>query len=86
MWCLGRYLPLLIGSFIPEQDEKWVLYIQLLEIVDIVFSPVINAQFAAYLQELINDHHENFVRLYPHASVIPKMHYLIHYPRTMLRY
>ena len=23
MWCLGRYLPLLIGDLIPDDDEHW---------------------------------------------------------------
>ena len=23
MWCLGRFLPLMMGSHIPRDDEKW---------------------------------------------------------------
>jgi hypothetical protein len=85
MWCLGRFLPLIIGANIPPEDEKWNLYITLLEIVDIILSPGITVDKASFLRDVIEDHHYRFVQLYPDASVIPKMHYIIHYPRTMLR-
>jgi hypothetical protein len=86
MWCLGRLLPMIIGSYVPAQDEKWNLFITLLEINDIIFSDVITVNKALFLQDLIENHHTQFVQLYPNASVIPKMHYILHYPRTMLRY
>lgn len=86
MWCLGRYLPLMIGTHIPPDDEKWQLYLLLLDIVDIIFAEVTTADKAVYLSNLIADHHSRFVQLYPHCSVIPKMHYILHYPRTMARY
>lgn len=85
MWCLGRFLPLMIGSYIPAGDENWSLFLILLEIVDIVFAEVTTTAKAAYLRDLITDHHCRFVQLYPNCSVIPKMHYILHYPRTMVR-
>ena len=51
-----------------------------------IFSPVTNANQAAYLALVIEEHHNEFRALYPNCSIIPKMHYLIHYPRTMTRY
>ena len=42
MWCLALYLPLLIGTCVPEDDEYWNLLCLLLQIVRIVFSPTIN--------------------------------------------
>ena len=39
MWLLGRILPLVIGECIPEDDERWMLYLQMMDIVDILFSP-----------------------------------------------
>ena len=76
---------MLVGAHVSRKDEKWQLYITLLEIVDVVFSPAIKANKAAFLKDLIEDHHIRFVQLYPGASVILKMH-MIHYRRTMLRY
>jgi hypothetical protein len=49
MWCLGLFLPLLIGEFIAEDDEHWSAYCTLLEIVHIVFSPLISKQQIPYL-------------------------------------
>ena len=77
---------MLVGAHVPREDEKWQLYITLLEIVDVVFSSAITANKAAFLKDLIEENHTRFVQLYPGASVIPKMHYMIHYPRTMLKY
>ena len=33
-----------------------------------------------YLRVLIEEHHTLFRRLYPEASILPKMHYMLHYP------
>ena len=78
MWCLARNLPLLIGGLIPEDDEHWGLFCDLLEIMRIIFAPTVNANQGAYLQVLIQNHHEKFKELYPDCSITPKMHYMIH--------
>jgi len=36
---MGHILPLIIGDFIPEDDEYWKLFVQMMDIVDILFSP-----------------------------------------------
>lgn len=84
MWLLGRILPIIIGDFVPDDDEKWLNYLQIMEIVDRLFSPQISQDSASYLAILISDHHNEFVRLYPNESVIPKMHSMIHMPRLIL--
>ena len=86
MWCLAINLPLLIGGLIPEDDEHWGLFCDLLEIMRIIFAPTVNANQVAYLQVLIQNHHEKFKELYPDCSITPKMHYMVHMPRTILRY
>lgn len=85
MWCLGRFLPLMIGNLIPQEDERWQLFNMLLEINDIVFSPIVSEDSIGVLEGLIEEHHETFLALYPGRSVIPKMHYMVHYPSQMLR-
>ncbi|KAK3731628.1 hypothetical protein QZH41_015892 [Actinostola sp. cb2023] len=85
MWCLARYLPLLIGAKVPPTDEKWVLFLKMLDITDMIFAPVTSANQSANLSLLIEEHHEEFKNLYPNCSIIPKLHYIIHYPRTMTR-
>lgn len=84
MWLLGRILPLVIGDLIPSDSEHWGNYLLMMEIVDILFSPHVNEDNAAYLVALISDHHEKFSELYPDKSIIPKMHFMVHMPRLML--
>lgn len=57
----------------------------LLEIVDIVFSPIASEESVGILQGLIEEHHEIFINLYPGRSVTPKMHYMIHFPTQILQ-
>lgn len=86
MWCLAIHLPLIIGDLIPADNAKWQLYLRLLEITTICFSPTVSEEKIAYLQVLIEDHHTEFCNLYPECPIIPKMHFMIHMPSVMLRY
>ena len=81
MWTLASYLPILIGSYVPTDDENWENFITLLEITDYLVAPQLTIDEAALLKCLIQDHHIKFIHLYPDTSVIPKMHYLTHTPR-----
>ena len=86
MWCLGRFLPLLIGHLVPEGDCYWENFLQLLTIIDYVFAPVTNADKADYIAMLVEDFLTDFKELYPERRLIPKMHYLIHLPSWIKRY
>ena len=86
MHFFGLTLPLMIGYFIPDDDEHWQLFLQMMDIVDHLFSPKLSAEHATYVATLICEHHEEFSRLYPHRSIIPKMHFMIHMPRLIREY
>ncbi len=81
MWLLGRILPTMLGHLIPEGDMHWQCLLKLLQITRMLLSPVITADETFYLEVLIEEHHQEFKRLYPAASIIPKMHYMVHMPR-----
>lgn len=83
MWCLARLLPLMIGEFVPEDDDRWKLYTTFLTIVDYVLAPTTNEDIIDYLSRLINYHHSRFRELYPRCPIIPKQHYMIHFPDWM---
>ena len=85
MWLLGRILSLIIGQYVPEDDERWRLYLDMMNIVDILFAPNTTNDYAAYLATLISDHHHDFCELYPQSSIIPKMHFMVHMPRMMIK-
>uniref|UniRef100_A0A1X7T9Z5 Uncharacterized protein n=1 Tax=Amphimedon queenslandica TaxID=400682 RepID=A0A1X7T9Z5_AMPQE len=86
MWCLARLLPLLVGEFIPVGEPHWENFLLLLTIVEYVFGPVTSEDVVPYLKDLIREHHENFCQLYPNASIIPKIHYIIHLPEWLLNF
>lgn len=83
MWLLGRLLPQMIGHWIPRENEHWLSYLLLLEIVDILFAPDVVEEDISLLSVLIQDHHNDFIVLYPFVSVIPKMHFMIHMAQIM---
>ena len=84
-WLLARILPLLVGDYIPDDDERWENFLRMMDIVDRLFSPKISEDDATYIKWLISDHHQEFCRLYPTMSVIPKMHFMLHMPRLMVQ-
>lgn len=86
MWCLATHLPLIIGDLVPEDNAYWDLFLTLLDITSICFSPILSSEQIAYLQVLIEDHHSEFCNIYPDCSIIPKMHFMIHMPSVILQY
>ena len=85
MWLLGRIMPLIVGERIPEDDERWILFLKLMDIIDILFTPRTSEDYAVYVDTLINDHHNEFSKLYQDSSIIPKMHFMVHMPRLMIK-
>lgn len=82
-WCLLRNMPLLFGDLIQTEDKHWQLLLLLLQIVNIVFSPVLSEGMTIYLKHLISDHHRLFKDLFPAINLLPKHHFMIHYPRNI---
>ena len=84
MWCFMRNLPLMIGVCVPRGDKYWKLLLMLLDIVDITFAPRITIPLSSYLRRLIDDHHSYFKELFPDKRLLPKHHFLVHYPRCLV--
>lgn len=78
-----RYFGLMIGEYIPEDNELWKLYIKLREIVNIITSPDIMNSHLLQLQILIEEHHKLYVKLF--GPLKAKFHLLIHYVNIILR-
>ena len=85
MWTLGRFLPLAIGHLISKDNEYWINYLRLLNIMDILFSPRVSKEDCSYLEALIYEHHYTLKLLYPHIHITPKLHYMVHMPRLILK-
>ena len=78
-------LPLAIGHLISKDNEYWINYLRLLNIMDILFSPRVSKEDCSYLEALIYEHHYTLKLLYPHIHITPKLHYIVHMPRLILK-
>lgn len=78
MWTLGRLLPVVIGHMVPIEDPHWIHYLQLLEIMDFLFVPMVRSIDPGYVEVLIDEHLSEFTSLYSGESVLPKMHFTVH--------
>jgi len=81
-WCLGRFLPLLVGDLVPEDDEKWEVFLDLLRIMEYIFAPVTTCDKLDYLQILTENYLRDFT---PTRPLTPKMHYMSHMATWMKR-
>lgn len=85
-WCLIRNIPLVVGSKVHEDDEHWQLLLLLLSCLDLIFAPVISHGQVNMLRCLIQDHHSCFKHLYPAEKLLPKHHFLVHYPEFIRKF
>ena len=86
MWNLVVYLPLMVGDLVPEDEEQWECFLLLLDILQICISPVISIDVVQYLTVLIKMYLSAFCKCYPDKNIIPKQHYMIHFPSQILKY
>ena len=82
-WCVLRNTPLIFGDVIERDNSHWNLLLILIQIVNIVFSPVLSDGMVCYLKHLTCDHHKMFKLLFPDRRLIPKHHLMIHYPHCI---
>lgn len=86
MWCLGCFLPLIVGDLVPSENLHWENYLMLLDIVDEIFAPVTTPDRADYVAMMVEDFLEGFNELYPSRPLTPKMHFMVHMPLWMKRF
>lgn len=79
---LSRYLPLIIGDKIPEDDKNFISFLLLLKMCSVAVSPVCTQDTIPYLSQLIEEKLSKFTASF---KLIPKFHYTIHYP-TQIQY
>ena len=82
---LSQQLPLIIADKIPFDDPPWNHFLLLLKICKIANSPVCTPDTVAYLSILIEEKLQSFNTVYPHARMLPKHHYMVHYSSQIRR-
>ena len=65
--CFSQYFPLLVGDLVPEDDEKWVNFLQIMEYI---FASVTTEDKILYFEVLIGEFLSEFVHLYPDRPLI----------------
>jgi len=83
---LCKTLPYIVGVKLPNDCEKWINFLRLLQITFLATCPAVTVETAGHLSQLVATHHTLFTKHYPKASVTPKMHYLVHLPNQLLRF
>ena len=76
---LTKFLPLIIGDRILLQDKHWISF-QVLKICRLALSPTFTHDNIAYLSVLIEEKLTLFCELHTDVRLIPKQHYMVHYP------
>lgn len=84
-WLLARFLPIIIGDLIEEEDEHWENFLQLHDILMYTMAPCFSPASIAHLASLIEHYHQSFDTCYPSKRKIPKMHYMLHFPEQIRR-
>lgn len=84
LWLLATILPLILRPHVVVTEERWANYIDLLEICRMLFTTEFPRWMVVYLKDCIDNYLTVFIKLYGSRSVIPKLHFLIHFPRMLL--
>lgn len=73
-WSLLRFMPLKIGSKIPEVEPAWEVLLVLKDVVELVVSHVHTEETICYLDSKICEHRHRFLQVFPQEKLIPKHH------------
>lgn len=85
-WALLRFLPLIIGHLVPEDEEAWKVLMDLKDIVELSVAPTHTEESIAYLQCKISEHRKRYQELFPQVQLKPKHHYMEHYPELIRKF
>lgn len=77
-----RDKPCLLTSI--EKNEYVQLVLDLVEIVQVLFAPVLSVESVSGLKKMIEQHLKQFKQLFPTNNITPKQHYLLHLPAQIL--
>lgn len=81
-WCLIRFLPIILGDLIQTEDQLkfWELILKLLECMSYIFCRNFSEATIISLKTSVIKHHYLFKQLFPEKKLIPKHHFMCHYP------
>lgn len=83
MLCFVKNFRYIVGELVPKNNLIWKFYLSLLEITEVVTAAEITSSKIMYLEQLVTDHLEMYLALFPGRTLKPKHHLLLHYPNTI---
>ena len=83
MSTLFHCLPLIIGESFKSDDNHYLNFLRLVNIINLVLAFIYDNKTISDLTNLIEIYLKTFKQLYPTTSFTPKMHYLIHFPNQI---
>lgn len=84
MLCFLRHFGLIMGHLIKDHDKDvWNFYIVILQILEIITSPVLNIADGPLLANLISEHHSIYLSLFRDETLKPKHHFMLHYHEVL---
>lgn len=73
----------MVGTLVPDDEPAWQLILNLKDIVILVVTPIHCAETIVYLEFKISEHQQLFREVFPHKKLLPKHHFLEHYPENI---
>ena len=67
----------------PENEPAWLVLTALKDIVELMIAPVHTDESISYLESKLVEHRQRYEELFPGVRLLPKHHYLEHYPWTI---
>ena len=61
MWNVMRLFPIMVGSFVPQSDSAWLIYLQFLQISERLCSPKFSPGDLVFLRSLIDEFFPSFL-------------------------
>ena len=86
MWLLAQVLPLILSSLVDTDTEHWACFASLLELMAISFPYTICQETILHLKAAVKEHLALFKRVFPDAPIIPKQHFLVHFPSQLFKF
>ena len=73
-------LPFVLHGLVDEDNEHLLFLLQLVQIYKIIISSVFTYATLEKMKILIRDHLQKFTELFKDCDLIPKQHFMIHFP------
>ena len=83
-FCFAKLLPIMIGTHVPHDSRHWDLFLELIEIIEHLFSPSFTQEDIMFIRGLIQGFNDMFDDVMQAERTKPKRHYMIHYPSQMM--